>query len=241
MTRRIVNEQAPIEGRGKIVNLLGRGVYSIAEAARLTQLRPGRVRDWFRSASGTRPESAPIFRSDYAPVGEDRAISFLDLIEVSIAGKLRAADPPVSLQHIRKVHRKLSDAGRERHPFCLREIYHDAGRIFTQRKADGESGAVIEPLTDQVYINAVIMPFLKKIEYDDQTSLAKLWHIAEGVVVDPARCFGKPVVAAVGIATRVLASSFEANGRDARRVADWYEVDPAHVETAVQFESKLAA
>jgi uncharacterized protein (DUF433 family) len=222
------------------MSILGRGVYSLSEAARLTQLRPARVRDWFRPVEGNRPGLA-VFTSDYPSVGDDRAISFLDLVEVYIAGRLREASPPVSLQHIRKVHQKMAAESGQRHPFCTREIYHSGGKIFTRRLNDRALGAVIEPLTDQSYINEVIMPFLKEIEYDHITNLAKIWHIAEGVVVDPARCFGKPIVSEVGIATRVLAAAYEANGRNFDRVAEWYEIDPSHVQSAVSFESRAAA
>jgi uncharacterized protein (DUF433 family) len=220
------------------MNILGRGVYSLTEAAKLAQLRPGRVRDWFRSRDSL--AGGPVFQSDYPSVGDDRAISFLDLIEVYIAGRLREATPPVSLQHIRKVHKRLSTDTGESHPFCGREIYHSSGKIFT-RPLDDDAGLIIEPLTDQSYINKVIMPFLEKIEYDHITNLAKIWHIAEGVLVDPARCFGKPIVGEVGIATRVLAAAYEANARDAKRVADWYEIEPNHVIAAVKFEDRAAA
>ncbi|ODU02068.1 MAG: hypothetical protein ABS79_00930 [Planctomycetes bacterium SCN 63-9] len=161
------------------------------------------------------------------------------MVEVYIAGRLRDAEPAVSLQHIRKVHRKLAMDLDVRHPFCSQEIYHSRGRIFT--RPIGTDGSVIEPLTDQAYINAVIMPFLKKIEYDDVTRMAKLWNIADGVVVDPARCFGKPVSVSAGIATRVLAAAYYANGSDTQRVADWYEIDANAVEDAVRFESRPAA
>lgn len=220
------------------MNVLGRGVYSLTEAAKLTHLRPSRVRAWFRPLENR--AGVGVFQSDYPSVGDDRAISFLDLIEVYIAGRLREADPPVSLQHIRKVHKKLSiDTGKP-HPFCEREIYHSKGTIFT-RPLNDTSGPVIEPLTSQTYINSVIMPFLEKIEYDHITNLARLWHIAEGVVVDPSRSFGKPIVSEVGIATRVLSASYEANGRDAARVAEWYEIKPEHVIAAVRFETGSAA
>ena len=222
------------------MTMLGRGVYNLSEAARLTQLRPGRVRAWFQSIESNRPGD-PVFQSDYPAVGGDRAISFLDLIEVSIAGKLRASEPPVSLQHIRKVHKKLSKDTGQKHPFCLRDIYHGGGRIFTRRLDDPASTSIIEALTNQVYIDDIIMPFLGKIEYDELSTLAKLWNIAEGVVVDPARCFGKPIVEQVGISTRVLASAYEANGRDVRRVADWYGINADHIEMAVAFERRIAA
>ena len=220
--------------------MLGRGVYSLTEAARLARLRPSRVRAWFQSLESNRPGD-PVFQGDYLPVGGDRAISFLDLIEVCIAGKLRAAEPRVSLQHIRKVHKKLSLDTDQKHPFCVRDIYHGGGKIFTRRLDDPDRSSIIEALTNQVYIDTIIMPFLSKVEYDELSNLARLWNIAEGVVVDPSRCFGKPIVERVGIATRVLASAYEANGRDKRRVADWYEIDPDFIDLAVAFEGGLAA
>ncbi len=84
------------------------------------------------------------------------------------------------------------------------------------------------------------MPFLAKIEYD-RNDLARLWRIAEGVVVDSEINFGKPTVEEVGIATRILAGAFEANGRDADRVADWYGVEPRHVRVAAAFEFRQVA
>jgi uncharacterized protein (DUF433 family) len=99
----------------------------------------------------------------------------------------------------------------------------------------------LESGSNQTDINQVIMPFLKKIEYDNITELARLWNIMEGVVVDPSRCFGKPIVRDVGIATSVLASAYEANGKNVQRVADWYEIDPDSVKIAVEFETRYAA
>jgi uncharacterized protein (DUF433 family) len=234
-------EISPLSGKGNLtMSILGNGVYSLAEAARLAQLQPNRVRDWFRLIEGN-GSGRSLFKSDYPSVGDDRAISFLDLVEVFIVGRLRESTPPVSLQNIRKVHQKLSLESGQKHPFCTREIYHGQGKIFTRRLGGLEPGSIIEPLTDQLYISEVIIPFLQKIEYDHITNLAKLWRIAEGVVIDPTRCFGKPIVNAVGIATRVLAAAYEANGRNTERVADWYEIDPIHVESAVRFESRTAA
>jgi hypothetical protein len=57
------------------MEILGHGVYSLPDAAKLTRLKPQRVREWFavgRSA-GAR---ATVFQSDYQSLGGDRAISF---------------------------------------------------------------------------------------------------------------------------------------------------------------------
>jgi len=222
------------------VNILGRGVYSLAEAAKLAELRPARVRDWFRSSGPEGPHRA-VFQSDYPSMGDDEAISFLDLIEVYITGRLREAKPPVSLQHIRSVHSKLSRDTGQSHPFCTRDIYHKKGKVFTQSLEDQAMGRIIQPLTSQSYNEHIIMPFLEKIEYDHLTNLARLWRIADGVVIDPSRCYGKPIVDAVSISTRILAGAYEANGRDSLRVADWYGVDQVHVENAVNFERRRVA
>ena len=80
--------------------ILGHGIYNLPEAARLTRLRTSRVREWFTGRSLDQ-ERKPVFKSDYDSVSGDRAISFLDLVELFIAGQLR--EQGVSLQSLRKV------------------------------------------------------------------------------------------------------------------------------------------
>jgi uncharacterized protein (DUF433 family) len=87
----------------------------------------------------------------------------------------------------------------------------------------------------------ILEPFLKRIDYDDVTSLARRWCIADMIVVDPAICFGKPIVAEIGMATSILSMSYYANGNDADIVAGWYDIHAKHVIAAVDFEKTLAA
>jgi len=74
--------------------MLGNGVYTLTEAARLTGLRPRRVREWFRGRTAT--AAPPAFPGDYRPVSGQMAISFHDLVEVFIAGQLRDKGSPPS-------------------------------------------------------------------------------------------------------------------------------------------------
>ena len=94
---------------------LGHGVYSFAEAAKLSRLRPVRVREWFcvPLSEGSR---VPLFRGDYRALEGQRSISFLDLIELFIAGQLR--DHGVSLQSLRQVQRQFEKDLKTRHSFC---------------------------------------------------------------------------------------------------------------------------
>lgn len=239
---------APVQSQGALVkgarstadtmSVLGRGVYTIAEAARLTKLRSERARQWFRGREVENRIVKPFFQSDYPILDEEYAISFLDLIELYIGGKLREAG--ISLQKLRTVYHELRrDYGD--HPFCTREIYYGGKQIFTRGLNDEDGSSVIEAISRQHYFDKIILPFLEKIEYDKATSLASRWHIAPGVVIDPRIRFGKPVVDETGISTTVLKQAFYANGEDAARVASWFGVEAKSVLAAVDFENQLAA
>jgi len=220
------------------MGILGRGIYSLPEAARLTGLKPQRVREWFRGRIKTRI-GGPVFRSDYPSVGGDRAVSFHDLIELYVAGQLR--DAGVSLQSLRKVHKRLQSDLDTRHPFCRRELLTKDGRVFTLGLDDQGRDEMVEALTHQKVFADILLPFLTRIDYNEATAMAQRWCISDLVVVDPTICLGKPIVADVGIATAVLSASYEANDRDAELVADWFGVHAKHVIAAVEFERSMAA
>lgn len=144
------------------MNVLGKGVYTIAEAARLTRLRPARVREWFRGRESPSRIFTPIFQSDYPVIHEEYAISFLDLIELNIGGKLREAG--ISLPKLRvNYHELRKEFGS--HPFCTRQIYVRGKQVFTSRLNEEERGSVIEAMTKQMYFDKIILPFLKEIDY----------------------------------------------------------------------------
>jgi uncharacterized protein (DUF433 family) len=220
------------------MNVLGRGVYTTAEAARLTRLRSARVREWFRGRESPSRVFRPVFQSDYPVLHEEYAISFLDLIELNIAGKLREAR--ITLPYLRKSYNSLREKYGE-HPFCRRQVYVGGRKIFTQGLNEAESAHFLEAISDQWYMSTITKPFLDKIEYDPETLQASKWKIAPLVVVDPKYRFGKPIVEEIGITTNVLSRSYYANGEDAETVAQWYGIAGRHVTAAVDFENSLAA
>jgi uncharacterized protein (DUF433 family) len=217
--------------------MIGGGVYSLSEAARLTGLRRARIKNWFEGRSGE-PIPRPVFSSDYEPVGGDYAISFLDLVEVFVAGQLR--EHGVSLQYIRKAHVKLQTDWDTKHPFSKKDVRTDGKKIFAVLD-DNERKIVYDVVTRNQVFESFILPVLEKIDYDQATRDALKWHLTDMVVLDPKVCFGKPVVEDVGITTYVLAASYYANGQDAKAVARWYEIDEAHVIAAVEYEASNAA
>jgi uncharacterized protein (DUF433 family) len=225
------------KGRG-VTAVLGKGVYSFSEAARLTQLRPKRVREWFRGRSATKSRN-PVFKSDFEPVAGEFAISFLDLVDVYVAGQLR--EHGVSLQTIRRVYDRLADELKTEHPFCRKELLSDGKVVLTRGLDAAGKEEVTEVLTKQRVFPSIILPFLQRIDYDRVSILAQRWRIAPGVVLDPALCFGTPIVEDSSFPTAILASAFYANGSNADRVAVWYNLSATQVMAAVRFEKSLAA
>jgi uncharacterized protein (DUF433 family) len=220
------------------MTVFGRGVYSLIEAARLTGLRPARVREWFQ---GRRSESRrrPVFESDYAPVAGELAISFLDLIDVYVAGQLR--DHGVSMQTVRRVHNRLAADLNVSHPFCHQTLLTAGRTVLTSISDNDGREELIEVLTRQKVFPEIIEPFLHRIDYDKLRLMARRWRIGEQVVIDPGLCFGKPTVESTGMPTAILAAAYRANDDDEELVADWYNVSPKDVLAAVSFEGSLAA
>jgi uncharacterized protein (DUF433 family) len=213
------------------MNILGNGIYSFSEASALTGLSVRRVRAWFEgwNMGGTPRGRGRVFRGDYPA---DRAISFFDLIEVKVAGRLR--ERGISLIALRKAHAALVDLLDTPHPFSRREIYTDGKAMFVRAATTGD---LIEIVRRQHVIPQVLLPYLERVDYDPHTRLAAQWRISDGVVIDPRRHFGKPIVQSSSMPTALLAQAYQANGRDLEAVADWYGVTPGEVEAAARFES----
>lgn len=217
--------------------LIGRGVYSFSDAAILTRLKYSRVREWFSSRSSTNLGS--IFQSDFTGHTSQPLISFLDLVDVFIAGQLR--EYGISLQTLRRVYKTLQqDLGVE-HPFGRRELLTDGRRVFVAGLDSKGKQEVVEVLTRQKAFPLVILPFLKKLDFDKTSRLATKWNIAKGVVVNPGICFGQPIVEAKGIPTNLIAKAVLANGNDLHTVADWYGMTIDQVFSAIHFEKQRAA
>lgn len=219
------------------VEALGHGVYTFLEAARLTGLSSQRVRSWFedRDAAGKRRGRGHVFQSDY---GSEGIISFLDLIEVLVAGHMR--EMGISLIAVRRAYAALRGYLDTQHPFSHQELLTDGRKLFVHLHRESESRVeLIEIVSQQHAIPQVLLPYLKRVDYDSVSRLARQWNISNGIVVDPTRALGKPIVRTSAMPTAILAAAYRANGSDAERVADWYGVAPADVEAAVRFEGQF--
>ncbi len=220
-------------------HIVGVGVFTVPEAARLTRLPAARVRRWVFGHGG---KPAPLVRELPPQDGQD-ALGFLNLVEVLFLAELRKKG--LRWSTIRRgaelARRVLGDD----HPLATGAFHTDGQRGFWLELA-GETGD--RCLIDLVDGNGAMLEVLEQsfrrfVEFDAPGDRASLWQpdpdLAR-VVVDPTRRFGQPIDRESGVPTEVLASALRAEGGDAGRVARWWDVPAEAVRQAAAFEERFA-
>lgn len=223
--------------------LLGTGMYSFPRASQLTGLSTQNLRRWAlgRPSPIGSTSHEPIVHLDLPDVDDERALSFLNLIELKLIGEFRRLGLP--LQYIRQVVDVLRDSYDFAHPLACKRLLTDGKSIFADIDDMGEFACIeiAGKRPNHLVIDEVVRPFFMDIEFYEETSLARRWFPegpGAGIVIDPSVSFGEPVLVGSGLQTALLASLSLA-GDSAKSIADWYEVTPQEVERAVMFEHRL--
>lgn len=219
---------------------IGRGVYSLPEAERLTAIPRARIRRWARGYTynyrGERAFSGPVVKSYLAQVVGVPALDFADLIEMRFLDQLR--ERGVSWTIIRTAARKAREILKKEHPFLTRKFRSDGKRILLEIGRGTEDQVLLDLVTDQYEVGRLIDRFLiYGLEFKGNEVLR--WYPLgrrKRVIVDPARSFGAPI-SPEGVPTRVLAQTCVAED-SIEAVAHWYDVSPASVRHAVEFEHR---
>jgi uncharacterized protein (DUF433 family) len=221
-------------------DLFGRGIYDVAETARLTGVSRRRIVRWmqgydFAVRDGSKRHSDPVWRGDLAPIDGIYALSFRDLVEVRFIDGFRRAG--VSWPTIRAAAAEACDILKTSHPFATRRFQTDGRAIYAKLEAK-----LLELGRRQFAFQQIVDPSLfVGLEYrDDQ--LAR-WRPHEGrnlIVLDPVRSFGRPIADRSGVPTFALAAAAAAEGEDqVARIARWLDATPAEVQAAVAYERFL--
>jgi len=220
---------------------VGKGIYSVSEAARLTGVSTGCIRRWlkgyqFRTNTG-KHASPPVWSSDYPEIGGKLALSFLDLVEIRFVNAFLKEG--VSWPTLRKAAIKAREIVENKHPFCTQKFVTDGREIFIELYEKENERSLVEITKSQRYFEKVIRPYLKNLEFIADEPI-QWWPIGKRrqVLIDPKRSFGNPIVPKWGIPTSVLFQAFNATG-SAKEVANWYETDIKSVQDAVLFEKRL--
>ncbi|WP_420129612.1 hypothetical protein [Longimicrobium sp.] len=232
--------------------LPGTGLYTPAEAAALLHEQPETVRRW---AFGYRRNRAagptvhpPLIHTDLPELEGQRALTFVELVELLYIRAFHAAG--ASWHEIKEAATVAARLFTSEHPFALRQVYVDPGRVLYGgvQNADGSESFIRLRGHGQHELPTLVKPFLDQLDFDLNDVATRWWPLGRngGVVIDPAFSFGAPRVEEAGIRTRTLAQAVGAEHavygeKTVEHVAWTYEISPRHVETALAFEQWLEA
>lgn len=233
------------QGDTTAATLLGTGAYSLPDTALLLAQRPETVSRW---AFGyrRRREYAPLIRTELPRVEGQRALTFVELVELLYIGAF--LERGVSWA---RIHQAADVAARMHfgpHPFACRRFLVDGSVVYAAlREEDGEESLVHLVGHGQNAIGEIVRPYLSQLDFDSDDIAARWYPLGKdgGVVLDPEHSFGAPVLTERYVPTETLSAAYEAEREDrgpegARaRVAWLYDVHPHHVDTAMEFHTWL--
>jgi uncharacterized protein (DUF433 family) len=222
-------------------SLVGLGLYSPAEAARLIKVPAAKLTRWLKGHGSGNRSYLPLWNRQIELIDGGLYLGFLDLVQSRMAAAfIEAGLSPHKVRHALILARDLID---NEHPFATSRFKTDGRTLLLEALTDADDD---RPLVDlfrrgQYVMRNVIEPSLKGVDFE--TDIAVRWWPkgrANDIVLDPKRQFGQPIVDSVGVPTAVLNSAALAEG-SMTRAAEMYRVSPETVRRAVDFEQELAA
>ena len=214
--------------------ILGQGVYTPREAARLVGTNAQQVLRWTR---GSGP-SEPLWQAHYQFLDDEiTEISFLDLVEVRVVAAMRRAK--ISLQSIRfAISFAKEKFGIER-PLASQSFKTDGTEILMEAvEHDGEFVSLSKKRPGQKVFREIISQSLNDLEYEGEYVARWRPKRFSQVVIDPNRSFGDPILDKFGVSTKTLHEELKHFG-DLSYLAKIYEIPKKALRVGVLFEASL--
>jgi uncharacterized protein (DUF433 family) len=185
----------------------------------------------------------PVIQTDLPRLGQSRALSFLELMELRVVLGLRGAN--LSLQAIRAAAQVARKALSSPHPFATHAVFTDRQRIFASLQPGDGLHELIEldrGRHTQVILGQVLEPFLEDMDFDPASGFAKRWWPLGRhrlVVIDPRVNFGAPGITGTRIRTSTVAAMV--GGGSPAETAAAFHLSEGEVASALEFERALKA
>ena len=214
-------------------------MYTVSEAARLANVSAGTVRNWVFGYPAGEGEPRPLLgaRADQGPM-----VSFLQLIEIVVAGRLRKV-ARAKYQAVYEAHQNARKIFGCEYPFAHIEVEALGGRIvgWLRDAAPTKSVQALD-LPQQWTLPGILHEIHQELDYERQ--LAARWYpVGKGVpiVIDPLFSSGVPTIAGRGVTVGSIHKRFTDGCLSIDFIAQDYELDRTLVENAIRFAEQLAA
>jgi uncharacterized protein (DUF433 family) len=227
------------------INLLGKGLYSPADAALYARVSPRLMKRWtYGSAPGQSVIDPELGDT------EGKTLTFLDFVQTLAIGRLRT-DVRLSLQKIRNAYDFAREEFKVDFPFALKSTRFGLfgppnnlkrQELFVCIGQDDDGTSKYFQLTGKKrgnqLIREVVRTYARHINFDETTDLAtKYFPFERGsyrIVMDPAVRFGEPYLESCGYTARTLYDAYRVE-RSLSRTASMYGVTEQEIELAIDY------
>jgi uncharacterized protein (DUF433 family) len=216
-------------------SLIGLGVYTPAEAERLTGIRSSKIIRWLRGHE----VSGSFYQALWLPQVDLQDghvyLGFRDLMEVRVADAFISRG--LSPQKVRRAIQIAREMVGEERPLSTTRFRTDGRTVFLQVLTEEGDHKLIDLFRSQFSFREIIERSLTNLEMDDEGIPARWWPVgrAKKILVDPTRAFGQPIEVDSGVPATVLAAAAKAEGSVEAAARAW-RVPVASIRRAVEFD-----
>ena len=213
-------------------------MYTFGEAGHLAHVSASAVRNWLLGYTGHYGEAVtPLFRE---PSTGGAMVSFLQLIEIVVAGNFRKAER-VGFQTVRRAYENARTQWNIEYPFAHLRIEALGGHIVQWLRSE-RPGPSMQALDGprQWTLPGLVLETLAQLDWE--SDLAARWYpIGKSVqiVVDPRITSGLPTIAGRGVTVDIIHRRFKA-GQRLDYIAEDFALELALVEEAIRYAEKVA-
>jgi uncharacterized protein (DUF433 family) len=211
-------------------------MYSFREVAHLSNVSVGTVRNWLRGYFTEQGMVEPLFKGHPE---EEKACSFLQLIEIVVAAKFRKAEH-VSFKTVRHAYDNARKLYKIDYPFASMELKAIGGHIIRIIRVPGTSLQAIDQ-PEQFTLPDLVQETLAQIEYEYELA-ARWWPVGKAIpiVVDPQVSAGLPVIKGRGITVETIYNRFKKADQKLDFIAKDFELEFGVVEEVIRYAEKVA-
>jgi len=210
-------------------------MYSFTEVAHLAHVSVSTVRNWLLGYTTTKGKVPPLFKGHPE---EEKACSFLQLIEIVVAAKFRKAEHE-SYKTVRIAYDNARKMFNLDYPFAHMELKAIGGHIVHIMRVPGASLQAIDQ-PEQFTIPDLVQETLEQLEYEYELA-TRWWPVGKKIpiVVDPQISAGLPVVQGRGITVDAIHKRFKANQK-MEFIARDFDIEFEVVEEVIRYAEKVA-
>lgn len=225
------------------MNYIGHGIYTYKEASHLTGISVAQLRRWIEGYKRNKADNVvlPLVNSDYPKIDSKQVMSFLDIIEILFIKAFH--EYGLSFQTIRMAVNRASKLLESEHPFAMKKFYTDGKTILARIAKESDSPELIDLIKKQFQLDDIVLPTLYEcIDFDHYEIAERWWPNGRdaGVVIDPNRNFGKPIINDINVSTQLIVDLHN-SGHSVEDIIDWYDIDQKYIEIALKFEKEIPA